>query len=130
MKAKKLFPDISFRRLVRQDVPVDNLESTDVDRPLSANMGREVNDDLSNVKNDLNDVTSDVTNLKSNTPKIVSRATGTTSYQLENNAVYLAAGAHYSGTPYIAMIFTYNLSAGKIQRAEYNGFFHPLQSGL
>lgn len=113
MKAKKLFPDISFRRLVRHAVPVDNLESTDTDRPLSANMGREVNDDLSNVKNDLNDVTSDVTNLKSNTPKIVNRSGTTTSYQLEDHAVYLAAGAHYSGTPYIAMIFTYNLSNGR-----------------
>ena len=42
MKAKKLFPDLSFKRLARHAVPVDNLESTDVDRPLSANMGREV----------------------------------------------------------------------------------------
>lgn len=106
MKAKKLFPDISFRRLVRPSVPVDNLDSTDVDRPLSANMGREINDDLNNI-------TLDVTNLKSNTPKIVNRSGTTTSYQLEDNAVYLAAGAHYSGTPYIAMIFTYNLSNGR-----------------
>ena len=46
MKAKKLFPDISFRRLVRAAVPVDSLESTDVDRPLSANMGREVKEQI------------------------------------------------------------------------------------
>ena len=46
MKAKKLFPDISFRRLVRLTVPVDNLESTDVDRPLSANMGREIKEQI------------------------------------------------------------------------------------
>lgn len=46
MKAKKLFPDISFRKLARPSVPVDNLESTDVDRPLSANMGRKIKDDF------------------------------------------------------------------------------------
>ena len=56
MKAKKLFPDISFRRLVRAAVPVDSLESTDVDRPLSANMGREVKEqiDESNKKTTFN----------------------------------------------------------------------------
>ena len=56
MKAKKLFPDISFRRLVRSAVPVDNLESTDVDRPLSANMGREVKEQLTSLDNNITEL--------------------------------------------------------------------------
>ena len=56
MKAKKLFPDISFRRLVRPAVPVDNLESTDVDRPLSANMGREIKNQIDESNKNLTNV--------------------------------------------------------------------------
>lgn len=56
MKAKKLFPDISFRRLVRAAVPVDNLESTDTDRPLSANMGREVKEQIDENTNSINEL--------------------------------------------------------------------------
>lgn len=70
MKAKKLFPDISFRRLVRPTVPVDNLESTDVDRPLSANMGREVKeqiDENTNSINELNDRIDDINEIKTTT---------------------------------------------------------------
>ena len=46
MKAKKLFPDISFNRLWKAVHPVDNLESTDKDKSLSANMGREINNKI------------------------------------------------------------------------------------
>lgn len=56
MKAKKLFPDLSFRRLIRPAVPVDNLESTDVDRPLSANMGREVKEQLTSLDNKITEL--------------------------------------------------------------------------
>lgn len=70
MKAKKLFPDITFRRLVRLSVPVDNLESTDVDRPLSANMGREVKeqaDENTNSINKLNDRIDEINEVKTTT---------------------------------------------------------------